>query len=258
MSLVARLHRAVTFARWDHPQRILVDGFVARVAREIPRHARILDAGAGESIYAQAFAHCRYVACDRTVGDAAWDYSRLDVVGDLAALPFGREAFDAILCTNALEHVREPAVVLSEMAAILKRGGRLYVSVPFLGDPIHQEPYDFFRYTPYGLRYLVEKAGLTPVSVTPMGGVFYLFSCFLWWYAIVYRRSVQDRVARTGILRRAAERILGTAMLLLARFSTMLVMTLGHTETAARHFTNGYAVVAEKPRVGAEACTSRA
>jgi SAM-dependent methyltransferase len=255
MTLVDRLRRGVTLARWDHPQRILVDGFVARVAQEVAPHARILDAGAGESIYAPEFAHCRYIACDRTVGDASWDYSRLDVVADLAALPFRKDAFDAILCAHALEHMKEPAAVLAEMATILKRGGKLYISVPFLGDPIHQEPYDFFRYTLYGLRYLVQKAGLTEVSVTPMGGVFYLFSCFLWWYAIVYRISTKERAPRTRTLRRVAQRILGAGMLLLARFSTMLVITLGQTDRASRHFTNGYTVVAEKQRPGAQVST---
>jgi SAM-dependent methyltransferase len=246
MSLMAKVQQAVTFARWDHPQRILVDGFVAQVARDVSRGARILDAAAGQCIYASAFAHCEYFACDRAVGDTAWDYSRLDVVADLAALPFRNDAFDAILSTHALEHVTEPAVVLGEMARILRPRGRLYVSVPFLGDPIHQEPFDFFRYTHYGLRHLVQNAGLTPLSVSPMGGAFYLLCSFLWWWAIVYRTSTQQRASRSGPLRRAARRVVGAGMLLTARFLTMLIMTLGHTETASGQFTNGYSVVAEK------------
>lgn len=246
MSLLAKVQQAVTFARWDHPQQLLVDGFVAQVAREVPRGARILDAAAGQCIYAPAFAHCQYVACDRAVGDAAWDYSRLDVVADLAALPFRHDAFDAILCTHALEHVTEPTVALAELARMLKPGGRLYVSVPFLGDPLHQEPFDFFRYTHYGLRHLIQKAGLTPVSVSPMGDAFYLVCCFLWWSAIVYRAWMQQRASRSGTLRRGARRVVAAGMLLGARFFTMLTMTLGQTETASGRFTNGYSVVAEK------------
>jgi SAM-dependent methyltransferase len=167
-------------------------------------------------------------------------------VADLASLPFRPDAFDAILCTQALEHVGEPAVVLRDMATVLKPGGRLYMSVPFLGDPIHQEPYDFFRYTHYGLRHLVEKAGLTPVAVSPMGGVFFLCCCWLWWCAIVYRTSRRDRAASTGTFTWAARRIVGAGMLLVARFCTMLIRALRQTETASGHFTYGYTVVAEK------------
>jgi SAM-dependent methyltransferase len=246
MSLAAKVHRAVTLVRWDDPARILIDGFVGRTAQEVPPHARILDAGAGECTYAAAFAHCNYVACDRAVGDAAWDYRSIDVIADLAALPFRKDAFDAILCTQVLEHMGEPAAVLRNMATVLKPGGRLYASVPFLGDPIHQEPYDFFRYTHYGLRHLIEKAGLTPVSVSPMGGVFFLFCCCLWWCAVVYKTSRQDSASSTGTLTRAARRIVGAGMLLVAHFCTMLIMALRQTEKAPGHFTYGYTVVAEK------------
>ena len=245
MSLTASLQDAVTLTRWDHPQRILVDRFVAQVARETPPGARILDAAAGQCIYEERFAHCRYVACDRTIGDTSWNYSRLDVIADLAALPFSRNLFDVVLCTHALEHVKDPAAVLTEMAALLKPGGRLYVSVPFLGDPIHQEPYDFFRYTHYGLRHLVQQAGLAPVSISPMGGAFFLFCCFLWWYAIVYRAD-QEPGSRPSGARRAVRRAVGAGMLLLARFATMLTMRLGQTDRASAHFTNGYTVVAQK------------
>jgi SAM-dependent methyltransferase len=235
MSLGAKLRRAVTLARWDHPQRILVDGFVARVAQEVPPNARILDAGAGECRYARAFVHCNYVACDRAVGDAEWDYTRIDVVADLASLPFRKATFDAILCSHVLEHCAEPAAVLQDMATVLKAGGRLYMSVPFLGDPIHQEPYDFFRYTHYGLRHIIENAGLIPVSIRPMGGVFFLICSSLWWCAVVYRISNRNKL-----------RIIETGMLLVARFCTMLTMALRQTESACRHFTCGYGVIAEK------------
>jgi SAM-dependent methyltransferase len=228
----------VTFVAWDHPQRILIDRFVASAAQDVPSTARVLDAGAGECRYAQAFAHCRYVACDRAYGDAAWDYSRLDAVADLVALPFRKDTFDGVLCANVLEHVKEPPAALRDIAMVLKPGGRLYMSVPFLGDPIHQEPNDFFRYTHYGLRQLIEGAGLVPVSITPMGGLLFLLCSSFWWCAVLYRTSNPGRL-----------RILASGMLLLAaRFSTMLTMSLGQTDRASRHFTCGYTVVAEKRR----------
>lgn len=247
MSLAEKVYRAVTLARWDNPQRILIDRFVGRVAQEVPQYARILDAGAGEGVYAPAFAHCTYVACDRAIGDTAWDYSGLDVVADLAALPFRKATFDAILCTQTLEHIGEPAAVLRNMAELLKSGGRLYMSAPFLGDPIHQEPYDFFRYTHYGLQHLVETTGLTLVSISPIGGVFFLGCCSLWWCAIIYKVLWRNSAANAALLTRVARRVIGAGVLFGARLGTMLLMVLRQTETASKHFTYGYIVVAEKP-----------
>jgi SAM-dependent methyltransferase len=235
MSLAAKLRRAVTLARWDHPQRILVDGFVSRCAKEVPPEARILDAGAGECRYAPAFAHCNYIACDRAVGDTAWDYTHIDVVADVSSLPFRNGTFDAVLSANVLEHVSEPAAALRDIVAVLKPGGRLYMSAPFLGDPIHQEPYDFFRYTQYGLRHLIENAGLTPVSISPMGGVFFLACSCLWWCAVIFRTSSWKKL-----------RIVETGFLVAARFCTMVAVALRQTETGSQHFACGYAVIAEK------------
>ena len=235
MSFVTKLRRAVTLAPWDHPQRMLVDEFVARSAKDIPPKARILDAGAGECRYAFAFAHCNYVACDRAVGDATWNYKRINVVADLESIPFKPETFDAVLSANVLEHIGEPGTALRDIATVLKPGGRLYMSVPFLGDPIHQEPYDFFRYTEYGLRHLIQKAGLTPVSILPMGGVLFLMCSCLWWCAVVYRTPGRHKI-----------RIIETAILLAARLCTMLTVTLRQKERGGRYFACGYAVVAEK------------
>ena len=70
---------------------------MAAFARALPAGARVLDAGAGEGQYAHHFARQRYCGVDLAVGDAAWDYSRLDAVADLTALPFRDGAFDAAL-----------------------------------------------------------------------------------------------------------------------------------------------------------------
>ena len=70
---------------------------VAAFAQALPEGARMLDAGAGEGKYAHYFARQRYCGVDLAVGDAAWDYSRLDVVADLTVLPFRTGAFHAAI-----------------------------------------------------------------------------------------------------------------------------------------------------------------
>ncbi len=74
-----------------------------------------------------------------------------------------------------LEHVRQPACVLAEIARVLEPGGRLLLAVPHEWEE-HQEPHDDDRYTRYGLRYLLERAGLAVDSIEPVGGYFRLLS----------------------------------------------------------------------------------
>lgn len=145
--------------------------FVERAASEVEPGARVLDAGAGEGPYAALFSHARYVPVDDGRGDDRWDYSRVAVAGDLLRLPFGDGSFDVVLSTETLEHLTEPGALLVEAARVLRPGGRLYLTAPQAFKE-HQQPHDYFRFTRYGLRHLLERAGLEPVQVEPEGGYF--------------------------------------------------------------------------------------
>lgn len=150
---------------------VCIEESVEAFASDLPHGARVLDAGAGECQHSQFFAHCRYAASDLGVGDVSWDYSRLDVSSDLSQLAFRDATFDAVLNVVVLEHVREPARVLAELARVLRPGGRLLLIVP-QEWAVHQIPHDYYRYTRYGVRWLVEQAGLVTTSVEPVGGFF--------------------------------------------------------------------------------------
>jgi SAM-dependent methyltransferase len=150
-----------------------VDEQVSRFAGSLPPGAWVLDAGAGEGRYAGRFTHCRYVGVDLGVGDADWDYSRLDARADLARLPFADRRFAAALNVVVLEHVKEPARVLAEIARVLGPEGRLLLIAP-LEWGVHQAPHDYFRYTRYGLEWLLGEAGFDPVEIRPVGGFFTL------------------------------------------------------------------------------------
>ena len=155
------------------PVRSAVNAFVRRIAARVPEGASILDAGAGEGIYRPLFSGRRYIAVDRGVGDAAWDYARLEAVSDLERLPFSGGSFVWVLCTETLEHIRRPLAVLTELRRVLKPGGSLALSVPFL-QALHQEPHDYFRYTPHGLRALLTDAGYGDIEIEAVGGYFAL------------------------------------------------------------------------------------
>lgn len=148
---------------------------VAALARELSAGARVLDAGAGEGHYARYFAKQRYYGVDLGVGDRAWDYTRLDAIADLTALPFRDGTFDAALLIVTIEHLREPGCALTELGRTLAPGGKLLVAAPHEWET-HQAPHDYFRYTRYGLAYLLEKAGFDIAELRVAGGYFRLLA----------------------------------------------------------------------------------
>ncbi len=110
------------------------DLWVAEQAASLPAGSRVLDMGAGSCPYRPLFAHCRYETQDFAGLDDVQlrhgGYGRIDYRCDIASVPVADGTFDAILCTEVLEHVREPIKVVQEMARILKPGGRLDADRP--------------------------------------------------------------------------------------------------------------------------------
>ena len=152
-----------------------IEDAVSDFSQSLPQGKRVLDAGAGEGSYRHFFSNHRYVGLDLGIGDSAWDYSSLDVIADLQQIPFTSGCFAGALSIVTLEHVREPAYVLGEIARVLEPDGRLLLVVPHEWEE-HQQPHDYFRYTRYGLRYLLERSGFFVESIEPVGGYFRLLS----------------------------------------------------------------------------------
>lgn len=118
---------------------------------------RLLDVGCGQQPYRGLFTHCAYVGLDidsaRTrqlaIADAFYDGKRF---------PFEDATFDAVLCNQVLEHVFNPDEFVSEIRRVLAPNGRLLLTVPFVWDE-HEQPWDYARYSSFGLRALLERHG---------------------------------------------------------------------------------------------------
>ena len=152
-----------------------IEDAVRRFAKGLKDGARVLDAGAGEGQYRGHFERQRYCGVDLAVGDRKWDYSRLDVLADLTALPFRAGAFEAAIHIVTIEHLRDPGAALAEMAHALAPGAMLLVAAPHEWE-VHQAPHDYFRYTRYGLAWLLEQAGFEVCEMRAAGGYFRLLA----------------------------------------------------------------------------------
>lgn len=141
--------------------------------RAIRAHARghLLDMGCGEvPLYGVYRGLVRESICIDWA-DTQHHCIHLDRVVDLGGkLPFEDESFDTILFTDVLEHLAEPAAAMREAARILRAGGKLIIGVPFFYW-IHEEPYDYHRYTEFAIRRMCRLSGLDIVDLQAYGGL---------------------------------------------------------------------------------------
>jgi SAM-dependent methyltransferase len=174
MALAKSLVPSAVFRRLD-PFEAAIQDFVGEIARGTRSGSPVLDAGAGECRFKADFAHANYVGIDFAQGDPAWNYSKLDVIGKLEELPFAEGVFERLLSIVVLEHTPQPGRVIDEFNRVLKQGGTVHLVVPHMWEE-HQKPYDFFRFTSSGIRYLMESAGFRVKRVEPVGGFFWQLS----------------------------------------------------------------------------------
>ncbi len=158
---------------WLDPVQDLIESEVKYASRLLKDGQIVLDAGAGEARHRIQFPRGRYFALDAGYGDANWDYSKIDICGDLEHIPLRNDSVDCILCMVVLEHTRNPRQVLLEFARVLKPGGTLIMVVPFLWEE-HQAPHDYFRFTRYGVQLLFESSVFRLDLASPIGGYFWL------------------------------------------------------------------------------------
>jgi SAM-dependent methyltransferase len=148
------------------PDRYLLRNQVASMAQYM--RGLTLDIGAGErNRYGDLFDTSEYVTMDITEGP------NVSIVGSIEDIPSPENSFDSIVCTQVLEHVPHPQKAVEEMFRVLKAGGFALITAPQFNE-LHEEPHDYFRYTPFGLESLFSEAGFTVVEKKQRGGYFSL------------------------------------------------------------------------------------
>ncbi len=163
---VATPHRKLRSGERINSSRWYLEQWITELAASIPAGSRVLDAGAGRCPYRRLFSHVEYQTADFCQVDK--EYGQIDFVCNLETIPAASEQYDFVLCTQVFEHLPRPHVVIGELYRLLKPGGKLFASAPLFYEE-HEKPYDFFRYTQFGLRHLLEAAGFSVREVECKG-----------------------------------------------------------------------------------------
>ncbi len=116
----------------------------------------LLDFGCGSKAYKDLFTVKKYIGLDVEQSGHPHTQESIDVFYDGRDIPFPDASFDSCFSSQVFEHVFDLEYSLKEINRILKPGGKCLFVVPFVWDE-HEIPYDFARYSSFGLKYLLEK-----------------------------------------------------------------------------------------------------
>jgi SAM-dependent methyltransferase/uncharacterized protein YbaR (Trm112 family) len=167
--------------------------FLNAQVKKLPAEAKILDVGAGHGDFADIFESRPYYSLDIV------PYPEVDLVADLGSEnPFKDGAFDAVVLMNVLEHVYESRGLVKSIERIVRPGGCVFFTVPFLLK-VHQAPFDFSRYTPYFIEKMAAECGLQVESMLAYYDPQYILNESLgnaWQYSIASQPKSQQFVAK--------------------------------------------------------------
>jgi SAM-dependent methyltransferase len=149
---------------------------------KINKGMRWIDVGCGTRPYEDFFPEGVYFGVDVENSGRSHGLKNPDFFYDGNRLPFEEGSIDGVLCTQVLEHVADPEAFLSEISRVLKPGGGLVLSLPLTWQE-HEVPFDFFRFTRFGIEVLLTVAGLRMINhkrdVNAIGTIAVLFNVYL-------------------------------------------------------------------------------
>jgi len=123
---------------------------------------RTLDAGCGSKPYERLYASNEYVGLEFDSPENRAS-KKADHYYDGKTFPFVDGEFDSVVTTEVFEHVFNPDQFLDEVHRVLKPGGMVLMTMPFVWDE-HEQPHDFARYSSFGIRALLEKHGFEVIK----------------------------------------------------------------------------------------------
>lgn len=155
--------------KYTNPGYLHYKSLFANLHDAIHKYARgkLLDIGCGNKPYESWI----QAVCPEYIGLDVIQSSeqKVDIISDATAIPLPDGTFDTVFSSQAIEHIAEHGKVFGEAFRLLKPSGHFIVSAPMYW-PLHEEPYDFFRFTRYGFRHLLEQHGFEVAEIKSCGG----------------------------------------------------------------------------------------
>jgi SAM-dependent methyltransferase len=148
-----------------HPQyfnRYRLLKYIRQFAPEL--EGKLLDFGCGTKPYERFFNVTAYIGLDYENEGHPHANEQIDVFYDGKIIPFPDKTFDAVLATEVFEHVFHLEDTLKELNRVLKEGGKMLVTLPFVWYE-HEIPYDFARYSSYGIIDLLQRNGFRILKI---------------------------------------------------------------------------------------------
>jgi len=160
--------RGAIFGGSYHMVDLQTEAYVPLIQEHVTGH--VLDCGCGPVPYHQLYA-------PRITASTCIDWSQdphvldlLDKVVDInGPLPYANGSFDTVLCTDVIAHVKRPWELIDEFSRVLKPGGRMVITTPFIYW-LAQYPYEYFHPARFGLEDMSKTAGLEVIHLEPYGG----------------------------------------------------------------------------------------
>lgn len=170
-------------------------GLYTHIRKFAPRlKGKLLDFGCGRKPFEDLFAVSEYIGVDLAVTGHDHRLSKVDVYYDGKHLPFPDGTFDALFCSEVFEHVFDPDLILPEIHRVLKQDARALITVPFCWNE-HEVPYDYARYSSFGIRHLLEKNGFEVLELEKSGS----FACVIFQLWSLYFYELFSKWGRIGL-----------------------------------------------------------
>lgn len=155
-------------------------GNIAALAKNIT--GKTLDVGCGQKPYKDLFNSSEYIGLEID-SEENRKSKNADFFYDGTRFPFLDAEYDSMVLNEVFEHVFNPDEFLCEVSRVIKPGGLLLLTVPFVWDE-HEQPYDYARYSSFGIKYLLEKHGFLIVeqrkSINDIRVIFQMLNVFIY------------------------------------------------------------------------------
>ena len=152
--------------------RLVSDRIASSFERYLKTHGRgdLLDLGCGTvPLYEVYQPLVDSITCVDWPG-SPHDVQHSDVLCDInEPLPLRDDSYDTVILSDVLEHLHNPTLVFGEIARVMRPGGKLLMTVPFMYG-LHEQPHDYHRYTRFAISHLASRSGLRPIEIIELGG----------------------------------------------------------------------------------------